>query len=100
MLYIINRKDLLIQDAEQMYQVRFQIRICDLEQRYRKEAYRKPVIKAFAQAAYNWSSGCKGQAASLGIYILYSSIVLRSYEYSLVLSGKEFWLDDEPVEVS
>lgn len=98
MSHIIERRESLLEDAEKIYRELFMVRIRELEEKYKKPEYRKSVIKIFSQIAFDWNSRIDRLAASLGICILCSSVSMKTYEYKLVLSGDEFWLDKDIVE--
>lgn len=98
MSHILERRKLLLEDAEGCYRELFKIRIRELEDKYRRIENRRSVIEAFADLARSWNDHRDKKAASLGICILYSSVVRRTYEYRLILSGEEFLLDKEAIE--
>lgn len=99
MSHIIERRTILLDDAEKIYGELFRIRIRELEDKYRREVYRKSVINTFEKAAKMWGRSYDRPAASLGICSLYSSVMMQTYQYRLVMAGEEFWLDKEKVEI-
>lgn len=98
MLHIMERRKLLLEDTESCYRELFKIRIRELEDKYRRIENCQSVIEAFADLARSWNDYRDKKAASLGIFILYSSVVRRTYEYRLILSVEEFLLDKEAIE--
>lgn len=100
MAHILKRRESLLAAAKKPERELFAKRIPELMEEYKKEENRRAVIKAFGRLASCWNIAGSGQAASLGICWLYSSILMRTYEFKLVLLGEDFWLEEEPVMVS
>lgn len=100
MAHILKRRKALLAAAEKPERELFARRISGLMEEYKKEERRKEVVKAFDGLASCWNTAGRDQAASLGICYLYSSILMRNYEFKLVLLGEDFWLEEEPITTS
>lgn len=105
MAYIHERRERLLGTADELQKELFEKRIRMLEAEYGKEESRRAVIQVFEKAAVRWMTahadpGHMERAASLRVTYLFSSILMRSYEFKLSLLGEEFWLEEEPVTVA
>lgn len=100
MAHILKRREALLAAAKKPGRELFAKRIPELMEEYKKEENRRAVIKAFGRLASCWNIAGSGQAASLGVCWLYSSILMRTYEFKLVLLGEDFWLEEEPITTS
>ncbi len=103
MAKILERREELLKAADELQRERFEISIRKLMEEYRKEENRQAVLQMFRELASRWKEhhedAAGEKAASLGITYLFSSILTGSYELKLILMGKEFWLEEEPLEV-
>lgn len=99
MFNISNRKKELILAAEELQKILFGKRIRSLEQKYGEKEYRRKVVDIFEKLAFQWNLFHDNEAASLGVCYLYSSLLMRTYKFKIILLGKEFWLEEEPEEI-
>lgn len=98
MAYISERREELLSAADELQKAQFGRQIRRLEKIYGNKENRSGTQKVFTELFSCWG-GLKSPAASLGICYLFSSILTGSYEFKLVLLGKEFWLEEKPVEI-
>lgn len=106
-----NRTRELADAAEKIEKEIFAEKIRILESKYRKEEYRGKVKSAFKEVFLGWEnrngrstedkterkreSGSK--AGCMGICYLYSSILMRTYEFRIVIYNEDFYLDNCPL---
>ncbi len=97
MANILERREELLRTAEERHKNLFAVKIRELEAEYENRQRREIIIQAFRDVLRRWNlSGRK--AAGVGIGILYSSVLMRTYEYYLAAYGEEFYLDRNPTE--
>lgn len=90
----------LMADAEKWAAKLFASRIRSLEKEYQKTERREEVKGVFLKLFMQWGEQTEAEAASLGICYLYSDILMRTEEMRLTLYGKEFYMDDEQLELT
>lgn len=99
MLNISNRKKELILAADELQKILFGKKIRSIEQKYGEKECRRKIVYIFEKLAYQWNFFHDNGAASLGVCYLYSSLLLRTYKFKIILLGEEFWLEEKPEEV-
>lgn len=104
MAKIIERREELLNAADELQRERFGKSVHKLMEIYQIEENRQAVIQAFKELAsrggeFHKDSDDGKKAASLGITYLLSSILTKTYDLKLSLLGEGFWLEGEPVEI-
>ena len=104
MTKILERREKLLNAADEMQREQFEKSVRKLMENYRIEENRQAVIQAFKELASRWEESHKDpddgtKAATLGVTYLLSSILTKTYDLKLSLLGEGFWLEKEPVEV-
>lgn len=92
-------REKMLADAEKLEKELFESRIRGLEKEYGKAERREEVKRKFAELFRQWGEQTEKEAASLGICYLHSDILMRTGEMRLTLYGKDFYLDEEQLEM-
>ena len=90
----------LMADAEEWAAKLFASRIRLLKKEYEKAERREEVKSVFLKLFMQWGKQTEAEAASMGICYLHSDILMRTGEMRLSLYGKEFYMDDEQLELT
>lgn len=98
MANLLERKEEVLKTAEEKHKLLFADSIRLLEKEYTKRERCESIIQAFTNLFCQWNILSEQRAESLGICFLYSSILMQTYEYHLVLYDKEFYLNKSAVE--
>lgn len=93
-------REKLMEDAHKWGTRLFASRIRLLEREYEKAERRNEVVETFAKLFQQWEEKIKAEAASVGICYLYSSILMQTGEMRLTLYGKEFYMDNNQLELA
>lgn len=89
----------LMADAEKWEKNLFASSVRALEKEYEKTERRDEVKNVFLKLFMQWGEQKEAEAASLGICYLHSDILMRTGEMRLTLYGKEFYMDNEQLEL-